>query len=154
PEAQALRAGRLNKLGDLGLATEVGPGRWHLRAGLEAVLRRMGERGDIMKMLHHELQVRGMEHALPDSQIHDGDPAEAGAGMPVVGRVLKRGEIDDGQDRHYLMVDGIDGRVHMVDIGHPDRTGPVSEGAVVQVRLTVPEVRSVDRTIADVAASN
>lgn len=154
PELQSHRAGRLNKLGDLGLAQEVEPGRWQLRPDMEPVLRRIGERNDIIKMMHHELKSRGRGHAITDSRMHEANLAGSLPSEPIVGRVLKRGEIDDGRDRHYLLVDGVDGRVHMVDIGHPDRTGPVGGEAIVKVSFKVPEVRAADRTIADVAAAN
>ncbi len=154
PQAQALRVGRLNKLDNLGLAEQIEPGRWQLRPDMEDVLRRLGERGDIIKMMQHELKARSMEHAIADSQIHDSDPAFQTPQKPIVGRVLKRGEIDGGCDRHYLMIDGVDGRVHMVDIGEADRTGPLGGNAIVRVAMKVPHVRPADRTIAEVAASN
>ncbi len=154
PETQALRAGRLQKLGDLGLSQEIEPGRWQLRVDMEATLRRLGERGDIVKMMHHELKARHMDHALADSRIHEADPAATAGQAPVVGRVLKRGILDDGNDRHYLMLDGIDGRVHMIDIGLQDRTDQVPEQAIVQVSFKASAVRVSDRTIAEVAAVN
>ncbi|MBM3655310.1 MAG: DUF3363 domain-containing protein, partial [Alphaproteobacteria bacterium] len=46
---QTLLAGRLKKLERLGLAEELRPGQWRLTDDLEDVLRRMGERGDIIK---------------------------------------------------------------------------------------------------------
>ena len=35
----------------------------------------------------------------------------------LVGRVVARGLSDELNDRHYLIVDGVDGRAHYVDIG-------------------------------------
>ncbi|TIX31482.1 MAG: DUF3363 domain-containing protein, partial [Mesorhizobium sp.] len=46
---QTLHQGRLRKLERMGLAEEIGPGRWRLDDDLEPTLRRMGERGDIIK---------------------------------------------------------------------------------------------------------
>lgn len=154
PSTQALRAGRLTKLQDFGLAEEERNGVWRLRRDMEATLRRMGTRGDIIKTLHQELKLRRMEHAVPDSLIHDGDPADRTGAKPVVGRLLKRGLIDDNTDRHYVLIDGTDGRVHLFDIGLGDRTEPLGENAIIRVTAKVPEVRAVDRTIAEVAASN
>lgn len=48
PFYQSLRAGRLQKLGHLGLADEIAPGRSQLAEGMDGTLKRMGERGDIM----------------------------------------------------------------------------------------------------------
>jgi type IV secretory pathway VirD2 relaxase len=44
PFHQSLRAGRLQKLKQLGLADEIIPGHWRLAEGIEDTLRRMGER--------------------------------------------------------------------------------------------------------------
>ena len=154
PSIQAMRAGRLTRLQDFGLAEEEGNGVWRLRSDIEATLRRMGARSDIIKTLHQELKLRRMEHAVPDSLIHDGDPADGIGAKRVVGRLLKRGLIDDTTDRHYVLIDGTDGRVHLFDIGLGDRLEPLGENAIIRVTSKVPEVRVVDRTIAEVAAGN
>jgi type IV secretory pathway VirD2 relaxase len=48
---------------------------------------------------------------------------------PVAGRVLDRGLSDEFADRHYLLVDGADGRAHHleVDAGHSARVGDCVE---------------------------
>ncbi len=51
PFDQSLRAGRLQKLGRLGLATEIAPGRWQLSENLQATLGQAGERGDIIRTM-------------------------------------------------------------------------------------------------------
>ena len=63
---QTLRAGRLNKLARLGLAEELRPGEWRLEAGLEDTLRRMGERGDIIKTLHREMATKDIARSPAD----------------------------------------------------------------------------------------
>lgn len=153
-EHHALRAGRLTKLREFGLAEEIAPGRWQLNPDIEPTLRRMGERGDIIKTLHYELQQRGMSHAIADSRIYAIDPGARSQARTIIGQVLKRGVIDGTTDRHYLLVDGTDGRVHFVDIGFGDRTEPLPERAVVRLDLKVPDVRPTDRTIAEVAKVN
>src|SRR3546814_8290286 len=45
---------RLQKLQRLGLAEQIERGRWRLAGDLEPVLRRMGERGDIVKTIRSE----------------------------------------------------------------------------------------------------
>src|SRR3546814_3578801 len=60
---QTLRAGRLQKLKHLGLAEEVRPGEWRLAGGLEETLKRMGERGDIIKTMHREMTEKGVTRA-------------------------------------------------------------------------------------------
>ena len=149
PFRQALRAGRLQKLGKLGLAEELDGGRWRLAEGMEDALRRMGERGDIIRTMQRELGARQLDRPLADRVIH-----EPGASGPVVGRVVLRGLSDELQDRHYLIVDGIDGRSHYVDIGRGEAVEPLAEGAIVRMVPRAAAVRQVDRTIAEIAAAN
>jgi type IV secretory pathway VirD2 relaxase len=148
---QTLRAGRLQKLQRLGLAEEMAPGRWRLADDLEPVLRRMGERGDIIKTIHRELAREGLTRAAPDYLIYE--PAEAGA-QRLVGRVVTRGLSDELNDRHYLIVDGVDGRAHYVDIGKADATEPIPAGSIVAIEPKRAEPRTVDRTVVEVAAAN
>ncbi|WP_412558996.1 relaxase/mobilization nuclease RlxS [Thalassospira sp. MIT1370] len=148
---QTLRAGRLQKLRRLGLAEEVGPGRWRLAEDLEPVLRRLGERGDIIKTLHREMAREGRDRAASDYTIYDPAGPEA---RRVVGRVIARGLSDEINDRHYLIVDGVDGRAHYVDIGKADATDPLPDGAIVAIEPKRAAPRDVDRTIAEIAAAN
>jgi len=151
PLRQTLRAGRLQKLRRLGLAEEEAPGRWTLAGDLEAVLRRMGERGDIIKTLHREMARDGQARAAADYAIYD--PADPKA-RRLVGRVVARGLVDELDERRYLIVDGVDGRTHYVDIGRGDATEAIPEGAVVALAPKPVGPRAVDRTIAEIAAAN
>lgn len=148
PFQQSIAAGRLRKLGTMGLAEDLGGGRWRLDDGLEETLRRMGERGDIIRLMQRELTARRLERAGGDRVIHD-ELREA-----IVGRVIQRGFSDEHRDRHYLLVDGIDGRVHHVAIGRGDSTEPTPEGAIVRVSGRVGEVRPADRTIDAISRAN
>lgn len=148
---QTLRVGRLQKLKHLGLADEVTPGRWQLAEGLEDTLRRMGERGDIIKTMHREMTGKGVARAASDYVIYD--PAEPEA-RPIVGRVVARGLSDEINDRHYLIVDGVDGRTHYVEIGKGDATEPTPASSIVAIAPKRAEPRQVDRTVAEIAAVN
>jgi type IV secretory pathway VirD2 relaxase len=153
PQTQALRAGRLVKLEGLGLAVNEGEGRWRLKADLEPTLRQMGLRGDIIKTLHHELRGTGMDQAVTDAVIHDGGLETAGS-PAVTGRLLKRGLADEHSDRHFVVLEATDGRVHYVDIGDGTHVEPVGAGAIVRVTPKTAEIKEVDRTIVAVAESN
>lgn len=148
---QTLRAGRLQKLKRLGLAEEVTPGTWKLAKGLEPALRRMGERGDVIKTLHREMTEKGLARAPSDYAVHD--PA-GGQARRIVGRVIGRGLSDELNDRHYLIVDGLDGRAHYVDIGRSESVEALPDGAIVAITPKPVEPREVDRTIAEIAAAN
>ena len=149
PFQQGLRAGRLQKLGRLGLADEIEPGRWRLAEGLDDTLRRMAERGDIVRTMQRAFTEQRMERAATDYVI-----AEPATMQPIVGRIVERGLSDELNDRHYLIVDGIDGRSHYVDIGRGDATGPIPAGAVVRIEPKPTAARAVDRTVAEIAAAN
>jgi type IV secretory pathway VirD2 relaxase len=148
---QSLRAGRLQKLKRLGLADEVRPGEWRLADDLEETLQRIGERGDIIKTMQREMAEKGVARAASDYAIYD--PLDPGT-RPVVGRVVARGRSDEVNDRHYLIVDGVDGRSHYVDIGKGDAIEPIPDNAIVRIDPKRAEPRAVDRTVAEVAAAN
>lgn len=148
---QTLRAGRLQKLVRLGLAEEIRPGQWRLADGLEGTLRRMGERGDIIKTMHRAMTEKGVTRAAADYAIYD--PTEPDA-RPITGRIVARGLSDELNDRHYLIVDGVDGRSHYVEIGKAEATDPIPEGAVVRIEPRHAQPRAVDRTVAEIAAAN
>ncbi|RWA59259.1 DUF3363 domain-containing protein, partial [Mesorhizobium sp.] len=114
-------------------------------------LRRTGERGDIIKTMHRELTGKGLARSAADWVIHDraGEPVQS-----LVGRVAARGLADEINDRHYLIVDGVDGKSHYVDIGKGEATEPTPDGCIVRVAPRNTEPRQVDRTVADIAAAH
>ncbi|MEO1168750.1 MAG: relaxase/mobilization nuclease RlxS [Pseudomonadota bacterium] len=151
PFRQSLRTGRLQKLGKLGLAEDIGDGRWRLADGLDGTLRRMGERGDVIRTMQRALTAARLDRTPAERAIFD--PAAKDA-EPVIGRVVMRGLADELHDRHYLIVDGVDGRTHYVGIGKGDAVEPLADGAIVRVTPRHSGVRKVDRTIMEVAAAN
>lgn len=151
PMRQSLRIGRLRKLEALGLAESLDASRWRLAEGFDGTLRRMGERGDIVRTMQRALSDRRLDRAPADQVVFD--PRASGA-APLVGRVLARGLADELEDRHYLIVDGADGRTHYVDIGRGGGNELLPRGAVVRVTPAASGVREVDRTIVAVAAAN
>jgi len=149
PFQQSLRAGRLKTLGRLGLADDLGAGRWQLVPNVDETLRRMGERGDIIRTMQRELSARRLDRPLADRLIHGPDDH-----MPIVGRVTARGLSDELHDRHYLIVDGIDGRSHYIGIGKGDAVEALREATIVRVVPQHGGIRDVDRTIVEIAAAN
>jgi type IV secretory pathway VirD2 relaxase len=154
PVLSALRAGRLVKLEGLGLARNLGDGTWQLSPSLEDTLRDLSERGDIIKTLHRALKEKGVEAALADSGVHIADPVLGDRRQPLTGRLVERGLSDELGDRHYLILEGTDGRAHYVDIGHGEQTTALPDKAIIRVTPRVPEIKAIDRTITEVAAAN
>ncbi|BCM17808.1 relaxase/mobilization nuclease RlxS [Mesorhizobium sp. J8] len=147
---QTLHQGRLRKLERMGLAEELGSGRWRLDGELEETLRRIGERGDIIKTMHRELTGKGLARSAADYVVHDRSEMPP---QPVVGRVVARGLADEINDRHFLIVDGVDGKSHYIDIGRGEAIEPTPEGCIVRVSPRNTEPRQVDRAIAEIAAA-
>lgn len=151
PFTQSLRAGRLQKLGALGLADEMAPGQWRLATDMRGALTQMSERGDIIRTMQRELTARSRAAAPADRVIHDeGTPLTE----PLVGRVVMRGLADELADRHFLIVDGVDGRSHYVAIGKGDAVEPLPENGIVRIVPAARGAREIDRTIAVLAAGN
>lgn len=151
PFQQSLRIGRLQKLRRMGLATHFGGDSWRLEPDLANTLRRVGERGDIIRTMQREITARGLDETRADRVIFD--PAASDA-APIVGRVIMRGLADEHDDRHYLLVDGVDGRVHFAGIGPGQNVEPTPEGSIVRIVPREAGPRPVDGTIAEVAAGN
>lgn len=148
---QSLRAGRLQKLSKLGLAEEIAPGQWKLAEDFETTLRRMGERGDIIKTMHREMAARKLMRNAGDYTVYD--PADPDA-KRIVGRVIARGLSDEDKDRHYVIVDGVDGRMHYIDIGRGDVVEATPNDSIVAITPKRSDPKTVDRTVADIAAAN
>jgi type IV secretory pathway VirD2 relaxase len=106
--------GRLRKLEQLGLVREFQTGVWEIPAEIEGKLKSIGTRGDIIKTMHRALREAGIERAAGSFAMFDPSKPDA----RVVGKVAGIGLTDEINDRHYLVIDGIDGKVHYADVGH------------------------------------
>jgi type IV secretory pathway VirD2 relaxase len=148
---QSLRAGRLQKLEQLGLADDLGGGRWKLTEELHTKLRALGERGDVIKALNRTLKDIGLHRPQSTQRLHT---LAGSIDNPITGRIVARGLSDEYRDRHYLIVDGLDGHVHYIDIGKGDAVAPIHKHSIVEITPRSAGVRVVDQTIAAVAAAN
>lgn len=149
PVEQSLRAGRLRALGQMGLAVETAPGDWRLEDGLEAKLKLMGVRGDIIRTMQRAVSRDAPERSPADFAIYD--PGHEAA-APVIGRVIARGVSDEHADHRYLIVDAVDGLSHYIDVG--TEPVPMATNSIVRVTPARIEPRAVDRSIAEIAAAN
>jgi uncharacterized protein DUF3363 len=106
----------------------------------------LGERGDVIKTMHRDMARTGLVRGAADLAIYN--PTERDAG-----RVVARGLSDEFNDRHYLIVDGADGRVHYIDFGRADAAEPLAAGSIsIEPRSTEPKAS--DRTVAEIAAAH
>ena len=95
----------------------------------ESVLRKLGERGDIIKRIHRGLAERGSERAAAEFVL-DGETR----GDPIVGRLLARGLDDELKGSAFAVIDGIDGRTHHLRLKDLDAASDATVGAVVEAR--------------------
>ena len=94
----------------------------------EPVLRELGERGDIIKAMHRALQRQGLaEDRHPAGYVvHRENATER-----ITGRVLDKGlGGDEMGERVRLVIDGVDGRVHHVEMDAA-RAEEVGRGMIV-----------------------
>ena len=145
---RALLIRRARKLQRMGLATEVEPGRWNVSPGAEPVLRELGERGDIIKAMHRALDREGLADARSVAAyvLHREKMTE-----PIVGRVLDKGSGGDEMgERVRLVIDGVDGRVHHLEMDLV-RAEDVQRGMIVAAGSGRGGPRTSDRNILAIA---
>jgi type IV secretory pathway VirD2 relaxase len=126
-DGQARLVGRAKTLERFGLAQPVGAGRWSLVEDLERRLQALGERDDIIKTLHRAMG--GKDRDPSSLAMHGVDLVE-----PIAGRLADRGLHDELTGAAYVVVDGIDGRLHHFFVEDLGRTGDTPIGGIVEVR--------------------
>jgi type IV secretory pathway VirD2 relaxase len=135
---------RLKKLERLDLAQEIEPGRWSLSSAMEQTLDRLDERQQIVNTIHRVLERRGVVRGVELYVIHRDEVTS-----PIVGRVLGKGLVEELGDEKYLIVDGIDGRAHYLEIADPSQLDGVRRGGIIEVAPPLTEPHAADRTIAE-----
>ena len=136
---------RLKKLERLDLAHEVETGRLSLSSAMEQTLDRLDERQQIDNAMHRVLERQGVVRGVELYVIHRDEVTS-----PIVGRVLGKGLAEELGDEKYLIIDGIDGRAHYVEIADPDQLDGVRRGGIVEVAPPLTQPGAADRTIAAV----
>lgn len=113
PQAHAAHMRRLKHLSELGLAVEPQTGVWEIAPDTEVKLRSLSQRQDIIATMQRAMRQAGIDRPAGSFAIFCAEATK----RPVVGRLVALGLTDEISDRHFLAVDGIDGRVHYADIG-------------------------------------
>jgi type IV secretory pathway VirD2 relaxase len=140
---------RLEKLEAMQLATPVEPGVWDLSPKLKPMLVQLGERIDTLNIIRDALGEDAAHRSVANYMIHRDVPR-----LPVTGHLVGKGLAGDGlSDKAYLVIDGVDARVHYVELNAtlvPDDARP---GAILTIGRE-PSARTVDKNIAAYAARN
>lgn len=127
---RALRMGRLRKLEQMGLASELKPGVWQIADRTETVLRDLGQRNDIIKTMQRCLKEAGIEHDARPFNIFKADDRSA----RITGKVVGMGLSNEMTTAQFVVVDGIDGKLHYADVGQLNRNDPPREDFLVTLR--------------------
>jgi Protein of unknown function (DUF3363) len=130
--------------------SEPEPGRWIVSERAEDTLRGLGERNEVIKIVHRALARNGLaeERGVGQFALHG-----EGSGQRIVGRLLAKGLAGDEMgERVYLVVDGIDGRVHHVEFKDPTRIEQAGRDMIVEAAPVVSGPRPADHNIAANAA--
>ncbi len=145
---RALLIERARKLERMGLAAEIETGKWIVSPKAEPTLRELGERGDIIKTMHRALEREGLADGRHPARyvLHRESATER-----IVGRVLDKGlGGDEMGERVRLVIDGVDGHVHHVEMDAA-RAEDVGRGMIVAAGSAPPGPRAADRNILDIA---
>jgi len=123
-------------------------GKWSLRSGWKEVLQSRGKRGDIIKSMHHAHDQLG---AGKDIQFFDALKAK---GKPVLGVVIANGTRDELEDKRYLLIEDMAGKIWHVDLEDKHAQFAPPKGAVVEVGTTLCEPKPSDHKIYKIAKQN
>ncbi len=127
PTQQTLKIGRLRTLQRLGLAEERQRGVWALDGNAESKLRQLGERADKFKMMQRALKEAGIERSAAAMALFEHGPRK----VPLVGKVVGVGMVDEITDRTWVIIDAVDGRVHYADLGRLKAEAVPARGNIV-----------------------
>jgi len=140
---------RAKFLNELGLAEKVGQNKWRLDDNLERTLRRMSERGDIIRTYQRAMSEAKLDRLEMREPIYD--PVATSA-RPVTGRVIKTGILDDVNDRSFLVLDTTDGEALFVETGSAAHIEEIQPGMIVKVGPQSYSPKQSDYTITEVAS--
>ena len=147
--SQRFKIWRVKHLARMGLAEKLGRGKWKLDGNLERTLRRMGDRGDILKARHKAMTMNGVQRSSRREPIYD---PLAGDAKSITGRVLKVGIFDDVNDRSFIVIDTLQGEAIFVETGKEANISDIREDMIVTISPQSFAPKSSDYTIDEIAA--
>jgi len=139
---------RMETLRKMGLAEYEGKGLWRMSPNFAQTLTRMGEQNDILKTLHRAMAKQGMEQTLGPDAIFD--PADTYA-QPVTGVVKSYGRRDYRQDKGFVVIESLQGRVIYAAVSEDETFSSVKTGQVVTFGVHPQGPRPIDKSIAAIA---
>ena len=137
---------RARCLEQMGLAVEEEPMKWALSSGAIDVLREMDHSARRIDALHRAVKAAKLTRPLQLYRVHHQ------LEDPIVGCVIAHDHAPDRPGRNYVVLDGIDGRVHYVDIGMCETNPPL--GGIIGISPRRTESPRADSRVAEIAAAN
>jgi type IV secretory pathway VirD2 relaxase len=129
PHVHTAHMRRLKHLSNLGLANELQTGVWEIDPDIERKLKGLGKHSDIIATMHRAMREAEIDRPSGSFTIFDGEAST----RPIIGRVAAVGLTDEINDKHFVVVDGIDGKVHYADIGRSRPEALPSKGMIVSL---------------------
>jgi type IV secretory pathway VirD2 relaxase len=142
PHVHTAHMRRLKHLSNLGLANELQTGVWEIDPDIERKLKTLGKRNDIIATMHRAMREAKIDRPAGSFAIFDGEAST----RPVIGRVAALGLTDEINDRHFVVVDGIDGKVHYADIGRIRPESLPGKGLIVSLEAAEQETGNRQKT--------
>jgi type IV secretory pathway VirD2 relaxase len=142
PHVHTSHMRRLKHLSNLGLANELQTGVWEIDPDIERKLKGLGKRNDIIATMHRAMREAKIDRPAGSFAIFDGEAPT----RPVIGRVTAVGLMDEINDKHFVVVDGIDGKVHYADIGRIRPESLPGKGMIVSLEAAEQEMGNRQQT--------
>lgn len=147
-----LQVRRLNKLKRMGLAEELGSGRWRLTKDFGQTLRDMGERGDIIKAIHRSRKNDEQSRVLITER-NCFDPNDPN-GTPVTGIVKSFGRPDYTREGGFVVVSSLEGQPIYAKVAEDETFETLKTGQIVIFQPHQKGPRKIDQSIAEFAETH
>jgi type IV secretory pathway VirD2 relaxase len=131
PEAHTAHMRRLRHLSDLGFTVEQQTGVWQIDPDMEPKLRSLGKHNDIIATMNRAMNQAGLDRPSGSFAIFRAKDAA----KPVLGKVAALGLTDEISDRHFVVIDGVDGRAHYAEIGRVRPEALPEKGMIVSIEV-------------------
>jgi type IV secretory pathway VirD2 relaxase len=142
PHVHTSHMRRLKHLSNLGLATELQTGVWEIDPDIERKLKGLGKHNDIIATMHRAMREAKIDSPAGSFAIFDNENLP----KTVIGRVAAVGLTDEVNDRHFVVVDGTDGKVRYADIGRIKPQSLPGKGMIVSLESVQQEVGNRQQT--------
>jgi type IV secretory pathway VirD2 relaxase len=142
PHVHTSHMRRLKHLSNLGLANELQTGVWEIDPDIERGLKSLGKRNDIIATMHRTMREAKIDRPAGSFAIFDSEAST----RPMIGSVAAVGLTDEINDKHFVVVDGIDGKVQYTDIGRIRPESMPGKGMIVSLESTELETSSRHQT--------